>query len=247
MSPWDLSPNRSTVADSVVRYQYQSGCPAVGLAAHAFVNDFVLGTFFRLPQLPVDSERLHEQFARKSQLTEWFSQTKSQSIETLIILRHCPEYNASENLAEPKIGPRTTFGSSMEMILSIQTSLLDAQPIDVVEFELPWLNPSEISTYQTQLTEGEKFSHQLHGLNAAEFQNDFIAGTLVVHSSDLKSLDVDSGTTGSRVIARLRCQNLEKGVIRRFRMFLAFVPLAERHLLREMANAFEGSQLPLST
>jgi hypothetical protein len=246
MSPWDLSPNRSTVADSVVRYEYQSGRPDVGLVAHANTNNFLLGTFFRLPQLVGDSKRRHEQFARKNQLTEWYSETESLPIETLIILRHCPEYNASENTEASKVDARTNGGSSMEMILSIQTSLLDARPIDVVEFELPWLNPNEISTFQTRVTD-EESSHQRLGLNAAEFQNDFIAGTLVVHSSDLKSLDVKSEANGTRIIAKLRCQNLEKGVIRRFRLFLAFTPVAELQNLRRMANAFECSQLPLST
>jgi hypothetical protein len=247
MSPWVLSPNRSTVADSVVQYQYQPGRPDVGLVTHANTNNFLLGTFFRLPQLVDDSERRHEQFARKNQLTEWYSQTESLPIETLIILRHCPEYNAFDNTAASKSDTRTNGGSSMEMILSIQTSLLDARPIDVVEFELPWLNPRDVSTYQTELSEVDHSSHQRHVLNAAEFQNDFIAGTLVVHSSDLKSLEVQSETNGSRLIAKLRCQNLEKGVIRRFRLFLAFIPRAERQNLRRIANAFEGSQLPLST
>ena len=237
MSPWDLSPNCSAVSDSFVRYQYQSGRPENGLTAHAKENNFLLGTFFQLPQLHGDTARRHEQFARKNQLTEWYSETKSQAIETLIILRHFPEYNATL----PKVG------SSVEMILSIQTSLLDAKPIDVVEFDIPWLSPSEISLYQTELTVGDDVSPRRAGLNAAEFQNEFIAGTLAVHSSDLKALDVNLGNTGSQVSVKLRCQNLEKGVIRRFRMFLAFVPFAERHLLRGIANAFEGSQLPLST
>ncbi len=246
MNHWEVSSNQSTiaestVADSFVRYRFQSGRPELGLNAGLVENNFQMGTFFGLPQLRDDSPRRYEHFARQNQLTEWYSETKSQSIETLIILRHCPEYNGT-----PKFVGNANVVSSMEMILSIQTSLLDAKPIDEVEFELPWLNPNEISCFLTQLAVGESLS-QGREPNGAEFENEIGAGILAVHSSDLKKLNTVAGKSGSRLVAKLRCQNLEKGVIRRFRLFVAFVPLGHRQLLQEMANAFEASQLPLST
>jgi hypothetical protein len=200
-----------------------------------------VATAFRLPLLAAAEPPLLEEFQRSGSLMLRYGATSALPLEVLLQFR-----------------PWSLDGVSVvELVLSMQTALLDAAPLNVAEFQLPAGTPvplpraagvsldSVAPAFDSQLAAENRIAI----LTPAPFPASWL---VVVHPGDLSWMSVESGVNGLRVECRLRAANLEKGVIRRMRLLMAVASTqgepvdARLASMRQIADQFEQSDLPLS-
>jgi hypothetical protein len=135
----------------------------------------------------------------------------------------------------------------------MHTSLLDAVPITSAICRLPAGKIFEPSRSLTPLA-GDVFAGQRSANNRLRvIDSSGVNHLVVVHPGDLQWISLAVHDNRSVVDCRLRIRNLEKGVIRRARMFYAKLDSNAdadsnyiNSALSALADEFENSQLPLS-
>ncbi len=228
-------------------------CPAAGGAAWQLEKHGGAGlrltrgdgepvaTAFRLPQLAAVVPPLLEEFQRSGSLVLRYGATEALPLEVLLQFK-----------------PWSLGGASVvELVLSMQTALLDAAPLNVAEFQLPAGTPLPLPRKEDASLDfvSPAFDSQLAAENRIAILTPAPSPAcclVAVHPGDLSWMSVESGVGGLRVECRLRAANLEKGVIRRMRLLMALAntncePVDARlAILRQIADQFEQSDLPLS-
>lgn len=200
-----------------------------------------LATAFVLPQLLAAEPPLVEHYQRPGSLVVRYGATDKLPLEVLLQLK--PD----------QVGP----ASVVELVLSMQTELLDAPPLKIATFALPDGKP--VSLPRACRTEAGTVPLAFASQFAAENRVVVLSSTpdsatclVVVHPGDLSWMSVESLAEGHGVECRLRCGNLEKGVIRRMRFLMAAFPgqpdqsKAMLSSMDAIASQFERSELPLS-
>lgn len=131
----------------------------------------------------------------------------------------------------------------LECVISFQTDLLDAAPVQEVLssfpagalLPVPPLRPAQ---------PGEIDWPRSENANLVVAESHLFLST--VYPSDFRWLAISrDGKQYSQQI-RLRAENLEKGVIRRLRCFLAVGPESMRNEFEQLPDRFADSKLPLS-
>jgi len=201
----------------------------------------------KFPQIEVQPKlRLLEWYIRGGDLIATFERVAPLTVSPQIYWR------ASYDQAVRAVG--------MEVVLSMQTDLLDSMPqsaVDSLGFNVELMHASQLDAQSfSPLTS----TTGLHGFNASESSlHLFVMRTLkngpsyaeVVHPSDFVSAEIDyrGEEYGSfRVRSLLFPESLEKGVIRRARICGWFLP-AENDLevAVELARRFVNEPPPLTT
>ncbi len=173
---------------------------------------------FELSELAPRSIDQVDHYVRQKDLIVRSHETPSHGLEALSVFRFCPD------LGEQSIPSSLIW---IECVLSIQTSTLAMKPIESVSFSFP---------------QGAAVPSGTHVSVVVGEQN----WLLCCHSTDFRDATVVE-KDGLQVTFRLRANQMEKGVIRRFRFLVAVAPTVAAEHLAPLASAFESSKLPLST
>lgn len=207
---------------------------------------------FGLPQ--VGPQLASEVFARHGNLIARYDETADRPLEVMV------QFQPWLPPASPE-SASTGFPCCLECILSMQTSLLDAAPLDQVLFWLPDGRFVDLPARDSDGGLAPAFAATVSAEN--RFCLVTADGTtiwLTVHPGDLRWLSTTRTEAGTRVEVRLKTARMEKGVIRRARIWIAVAPSpqdeavaaapvreAVQGALRAWSNQFEESALPLST
>ncbi|MDX1948140.1 MAG: hypothetical protein SFU86_22310, partial [Pirellulaceae bacterium] len=145
------------------------------------------------------------------------------------------------------------------LILSLQTDLLDSQPITTVEtlvrnanfFHIDNLNDPRATPVMPPATPDNVTAIGPHSLWLARNSTQGITYAELVHPADLVATELDSSdtTTGwRRVRTKIFPERLEKGVIRRARLCGWFLPSEnDEQVAARVARQYLGEPLPLTT
>ncbi len=226
--------NRGKVAeftDRLARVTFELAKPWLGLS---LATGSERGQLFAIRALEFPPAQLTDFFIRQDQLTACYLQPDVDQLETMITFC-APPLDGAESLPGEL--------SAVEMNLSMQTSLLDARLHDEVLCRLP--AAADIVELAAQNRQNPLL-RQFNKRNAVMLRTFERAILVAAHSSDLLALTTERSADETRCIIRLQAQNLEKGVIRRFRLLAAIISLDDCEKLPVVADAFENSVLPLS-
>jgi hypothetical protein len=203
---------------------------------------------FQIPQLQHRPAVAIEHYTREHDLVLRCEETSSQRLEALAVFRHCPRYAAMELSEQGSENSSAWF----EYVLSIQTSQLDTAPISRIEFRLEHAAALQISNLgvRSETNKAEVKASPIPSSgeeNTGYLLNDGQHLILIAcHSSDLAKLQITSGENETEVQIQLRANQLEKGVIRRFRSLVAMGTAGDVLKMEQILTAFEKSSLPLS-
>lgn len=226
--------DRGTIAeftDGLARFSFELAKPWLGLT---FATGSERGQLFAIRALEAPPAQVTDFFIRQDQLTARYLQPDIDQLET--VMTFClPPLDGAESLPGEL--------SAIELNLSMQTSLLDARLHDEVVCRLP--AAADIVELATQNRQNPLLQ-RLNKRNAVILRTADRAILVAANSSDLLALTTERSADETRCTLRLQAQNLEKGVIRRFRLLAAITSLADCEKLPAVADAFENSALPLS-
>ena len=191
-----------------------------------------IGGIFGLSSLAGSAVNEAEIYVRQTDLIVRYAATEDRPVEVSLMWRA-----SGESMA--------TLG----LIISIQTDLLDAQPIDEVQ---SWFPCGSILPFVV-VPVAESNSRRFESADATSAEHRCLVRSegrlylVVVQPSDLNWMSLKSDLKQYKMSCKLRTDNMEKGVIRRLRM--QFVVGFEKDLetVRQAPELFLQSRLPLST
>jgi hypothetical protein len=193
-----------------------------------------------LPQLDAANPPLLEEFQRPGSLVIRTGPTDEFPLEVLLQFRPWPDGQVA----------------AVELVLSMQTGLLDAAPLDIAKFSLPAGQLVPLARRATAIPTGVSgaFESQLAAENRVVIRRSEPTPAcclVAVHPGDLSWMSLADSNGCFEVECRLRAARLEKGVIRRMRLLFASCdgngsPETALDHLQRVADQFEASALPLS-
>lgn len=229
---WRMQSSIASLAWEDLRIEINPQRPAVGATLKVAQSDLI-GQLFSISGLSVSSAETLDPFARGRDLIVSYPVAKNRPIGTEIYWRWT-ELEESEN----PIG-------QLELIYSLETHLLDTAP-----------NPSVSSRVfgQTLRLYGLASDQTLCPLSADSnetsiatlLQSASLKILLAVIPSDLKQLKITPDSSSMQINAELNAEFLEKGVIRRLRLFAALGNGDCETDLQNAANQFLVSEVPLT-
>lgn len=194
---------------------------------------------FALPALSHNPLLQEDCFVRQTDLSLRYAASKELPTSVSVVWRLQDPAEWLSNIASKSQQPALL----LECVISFQTDLLDAAPVQEVLSRFPAgvclpvpplrpAHPGEIDWPRSE--------------NANLFAAEGRLFLSTVYPSDLRWLATSrEGKQYSQQI-RLRAENLEKGVIRRLRCLLAVGPESLRNEFEKLPDRFADSKLPLS-
>jgi hypothetical protein len=194
---------------------------------------------FALPALSHNPLLQEDCFVRQTDLSLRYAASKELPTSVSVVWRLQDPAEWLSNIASKSQPPALL----LECVISFQTDLLDAAPVQEVLSRFPAgvclpvpplrpAHPGEIDWPRSE--------------NANLFAAEGRLFLSTVYPSDLRWLATSrEGKQYSQQI-RLRAENLEKGVIRRLRCLLAVGPESLRNEFEKLPDRFADSKLPLS-
>lgn len=198
-----------------------------------------LASAFALPALSSNPLIEEDCFVRQTDLSLRYAATKELPTSVSVVWRL---QDPSEWLSGTS--PETLSASLiLECVISFQTDLLDAAPVQEVFSRFPAGKLLPVPPLRpARPDEIDWPSSGNSGLIAAHGRL-FLS---VVYPSDLRWLATSREGKQYCQHLRLRAENMEKGVIRRLRCLLAIGPESLRKEFEKLPDRFADSQLPLS-
>jgi hypothetical protein len=193
-----------------------------------------LARIFSVPSLAGSSMKDAEAYVRETDLIVHYPATSIQPVDVSLMWR---------------AGDGAIGVDVLELVISIQTPLLDAQPIREVTSWFPrgkLLPFDSRSSLQFESREFEK-ANSMPAEHRCLVKEDDRLFLTVIHPSDLSWMSLTTELDQFVLNCRLRTDNLEKGVIRRLRMQFGTGSDLEIEAIRNVPEAFLQSELPLST
>ncbi|MFO0455688.1 MAG: hypothetical protein ACK5Z0_06730 [Planctomycetota bacterium] len=194
---------------------------------------------FALPALSHNPLLQEDCFVRQTDLSLRYAASKELPTSVSVVWRLQDPAEWLSNIASKSQPPALL----LECVISFQTDLLDAAPVQEVLsrfpagvcLPVPQLRPAHPGEIDWPRSE-----------NANLFAAEGRLFLSTVYPSDLRWLATSrEGKQYSQQI-RLRAENLEKGVIRRLRCLLAVGPDSLRNEFEKLPDRFADSKLPLS-
>lgn len=194
---------------------------------------------FALPSLSHNPLLQEDCFVRQTDLSLRYAASKELPTSVSVVWRLQDPAEWLSNIASKSQPPALL----LECVISFQTDLLDAAPVQEVLsrfpagvcLPVPQLRPAHPGEIDWPRSE-----------NANLFAAEGRLFLSTVYPSDLRWLATSrEGKQYSQQI-RLRSENLEKGVIRRLRCLLAVGPDSLRNEFEKLPDRFADSKLPLS-
>lgn len=215
------------------------------------VSDHSLGQLFELPPAVFDSLETPDVFSRQNDLSLRYPQTVRRPIDLHLTWRahdyrtlgrdHLPARRDS-NLASD-ISTALPPVLIAELILSIQTELLDAAPIRESSSRIRGGQAGSLAGFPPmQIASIESRQSEFATLVRSGRSSILIA----YFPTDLRWLAIHQEGDCLIEATRLRSDPIEKGVIRRFRMLVAVTDTAQERWLHPVPAWFCASRLPLS-
>ena len=191
-----------------------------------------IGGIFGLPALAKSAVNEAEIYIRQTDLIVRYAATEDRPVEISLMWRA-----SGDSIA------------TLELIISIQTALLDAQPIREVR---SWFPHGSILPF-TVVPAAVASSRQFENADATSAEHRCLIRNggrlflMVVHPSDLNWMSLTSDSKHYKMSCKLRTDNMEKGVIRRLRMQFVVGTDDDLDAIRQAPESFLQSGLPLST
>jgi hypothetical protein len=234
LDTWGAKDNYRLISDRFASYRFDLRRPEKGVeAACAGMHSAV----FSLPALNSSATELADHFVRYEKMFARFLQRENSALEISMLLQ------TGNSWLESDLRHRV---SALELTLSVQTPLLDADPIDQVGLTASSTSPTRCEFFRTINSQNPLLEAESPD-NGLIVSNSEVALLLMIHSSDFSGMEFRQSESSIELLARLRSQNMEKGVIRRYRLLFAVMPHDQVEVLKSVANAFENADLPLST
>ncbi len=220
----------------------------------AIANDITLFRV-RLPRSTSDSNV--DSFARGNDLIATYSETADNPFRAQIYWRFLPSA-MSLAVEDDRGDPSPARATALELIVSIQTNLLDSDPAVTVATELAATKVSRLGNVESAHLTDLSFASipavvgPDTGSGCFQFQlaDAPLAYTEMVHPADFHRSTVDRGVDGTssiRLSHQLFAQNLEKGVILRSRIRSVFAPAETDAVTSARAyQEFAASEPPLT-
>ena len=256
-SPWRIDGNIACLKSDKLRGEVDILNPASGLkilaAEGAIVNDttlFCVG----LPHSAINP--VVDFFARGNDLVAIYSETAEHPFRAQIYWRSVPSA-ITQGSGRFLDRAKQSF-AALELILSIQTNLLDADPTLTVETNLSATQASQLVGSQTECLTDLHIADSPAVLNPASGVGCFhfrladspLAYTEMVHPADFHRSTLERSAADSnalRLSHQLFAQRLEKGVILRSRIRGFFTPSgADPGLIALAYQDFATSDPPLT-
>jgi hypothetical protein len=256
-SPWRIDGNIACLESNKLRCEVDILNPPSGLkilaAEGAIIHDT---TLFRvgLPHSTINP--VVDFFARGNDLVAIYSETAEHPFRAQIYWRSVP--SAITQGSGRSLDRATESFAALELILSIQTNLLDADPTLTVETELSAIQVSHLVDSQTerltdlQIADSPVVLSPADGLGCFHFRlaDSPLAYTEMVHPADFHRSTLERSAADSnalRLTHQLFAQRLEKGVILRSRIRGFFMPAeTEPAVLVRAYQDFATSDPPLT-
>lgn len=215
--------------------QPQAGA-MISLASHPASE---LASVFALPALRSSPLVEDDCFVRQADLSLRYAANKEQPTSVSVVWRL---QDPAEWLTS-KTSETSSAALILECVVSFQTDLLDAAPVQEVFSRFPVGKLLSVPPLRpARPSEIDWPSSGNSGLIAASGRL-FLS---VVYPSDLRWLATSREGEQYCQQLRLRAENLEKGVIRRLRCLLAIGPESLRNEFEKLPDRFADSKLPLS-
>ena len=138
--------------------------------------------------------------------------------------------------------------STLELIYSLQTDLLDTQPNPTITSILAGSSKTFFNTDDSlrlvEVAEGSTSKAQACIFRTQDKERGILIAVMPTDLNSMKAIELDDGRI--KLEFELNSNFLEKGVIRRLRVFAAFAFGKSNGTLLEAANHFLSSEIPLT-
>jgi hypothetical protein len=256
-STWQIEGHVARLESDNLRAEVNVLDPASGLKILAAEGVIVSGTrIFRVGLPDTAQNSVIDFFARGNDLVAIYSETAEHPFRAQIYWRIVP--SAITQSSGRSLDRATRSIAALELILSIQTNLLDADPTLTVETNLAAIQVSQLVDSQTEcltdlhVADSPAVLSPACGLGCFHFRltDSPLAYTEIVHPADFHRSTLERSAADSnafRLSHQLFAQRLEKGVILRSRIRGFFTPNdADPGLIALAYQDFATSDPPLT-